>query len=1093
MRLISRYFELSGVPDGLLQEWSGRHRQVRQAIDQRLAERVSELEGQVDAGGPGAGAAAARLEALERSGQLLPAEQRAVAMTTRAAKGDGALQTAGDLDQAWYDAASEHDFDARSVQTLRNPYLRLDQPRGLDENQLDRRILERLTEFDATFAPREARAVALEVVAGSDPAAGLAALERLGERSEILGLADGRQTTRAHRGMERAAVAAADRLAAGEGNPIPARLVDAQITGLQDQLAAQGARLASEQAQAVRAACSDRQLSVIVGQAGTGKSTGLTAVGRAHQAAGQTVVVTSTGAQAAERLTAELAQEGVNAAGYSTAALQAAVARGAVQLGSEVTVIHDEAALASTREQAWLLQTAAGGGARVIEVGDPRQSHAVGAGGLWPQIETAASEHGGLVELSRIVRAKDAADRRDQARGRAGEHDQALQGYAARGRVLIVDSQRQAEDQALDAAQEDRQAGKAALVVVQTSNEQLDALNARGQALRVQDGELGEREVALAGRSYGLRSGDEIVLRAASVPPELGAIRNGTRGRVLDVSDDEQTATMRLADGREAGWERAQLDAASARLSYVTHTFPAQGQTVDRAHVIAAEHADANGTYVALTRAREQTRIYASAERLTPDGEPEPGRVADRQALLEVLSEQLGRTEVEAPSIAVALAHEQRVEREHAREREPDVDVHVGERLRERDELVERRAERDRLQAELDSYPADTVREIARLRGRAGSERELADGDAWRAGQWQQKYEDLGFLARRGHDGRQIQERADRFAAAAEEQQRGAEKLAGHARALADGPDGPGAWERAHPDIREQLHEAETQLAAAVDRHADQSPSLARGVDGAAEYQQLAWLRAERERLASELDGYPTARAFEADRAERRADRAAEDAQDAGDRAARAAREYKEMGRLARHGQRGTRAQERQQIAEQQADHYTQRAEAERQTARQAREQPGGPVEWDRQHPGVRERLDIYEHAVEVATEQQARRAVMRDPAVAVRVLGHPPRDQEQREVWDRGARAISAYRLAYEITDRRHVLGPEPDRGGPGGFEQHADWEHAAKLILQARRELGVGDDRGRGPVSEQARYVPELTPPQLDRGRDRGIGFGM
>ncbi len=130
----------------------------------------------------------------------------------------------------------------------------------------------------------------------------------------------------------------------------------------------------------------------------------------------------------------------------------------------------------------------------------------------------------------------------------------------------------------------------------------------------------------MAGRPYGLYAGDEIVLRAASTHPELGAVRNGTRGRLLDVADDEQTATVVLSDGREASWERAQLDAASARLAYVSHTFPAQGQTVDRAHVIAGEHSDSNGTYVALTRAREHTHLYASTERLDADDEHGGGR-----------------------------------------------------------------------------------------------------------------------------------------------------------------------------------------------------------------------------------------------------------------------------------------------------------------------------------------------------------------------------------------------------------------------------------------------------------------------------------
>jgi len=834
-----RYFELSGVPQGLVERWSGRHRQVRQAIDRRLAERVLELQGQVAGGGPGADAAAERLAALERSGQLLPAEQRAVAMSTRAAKGEGALQTAGDLDRAWWQTAREHDFDARSVEALLH-----ESGRAVDvaepELAIERRILDRLTEFDATFAPREARAVALEAVAGGDPAAGLAALEQLRERSEILELADGRETTRRHRGAERAAVTAARALADTPTEAIDPELVDADVSELQSALALDGAQLAAEQEQAMRVACSERRLVVVVGQAGTGKSTALTGVARAHQAAGQRIVVTSTGAQAAERLTAELAQEGVNAEGYSTAALQAAVARGAVQLGPGVTVIHDEAALASTREQAWLLQTAAVGGARVIEVGDPRQSHAVGAGGLWPAIETAASEHGGLVELSRIVRAKDAADRRDQARWRAGEHDQALAGFSRRGRVLIADTQRQAEDQALEAAHSDRREGKTALVVVQTSNEQLDGLNARAQALRVQDGELGGQAVALAGRPYGLYAGDEIVLRAASVHPELGAVRNGTRGMVLDVADGEQAATVQLTDGRQASFDRGQLDAGSARLGYVSHTWPAQGQTVDRAHVIAGEHSDANGTYVALTRAREQTRLYASAERLD-DGDQDGGR-EDR---LGRLADRLGRSEPEVPSIAVPLAHEQRVERELAKQsvpsprrgdRRPGSDDDVSRRQapdqRERREQQHAREQRDQAAVQLQHARTErdlAARVIATLPRDPEIQHALADAQdaagqaqyaAVQAGQLTDQLSDLGRFARLGERGRalkaQLAETRGWERQAAERQQR-LEQDAESRQARLDQQ--RQVWDAQHPGAPQRHQSAQRAYEHAHDRH----------------------------------------------------------------------------------------------------------------------------------------------------------------------------------------------------------------------------------------------------------------------------------
>jgi len=681
-----RYFELRGVPAALTDEWSARHRQVREQIDGRLGERLGELRAEVQRGGPGAAPAAARLEALERSGQLMPAEQRAIAIATRSPKDE--LATAGDLDRAWWEAAREHGFDARSVEALRERG-RAEPP----ERQLGARIAARLTEFDATFAPREARAVALEVAAGDSPERALTALERLGELREVLDLADGRQTTRTHRALERRAEAAAGQLAAARGAALGGELVDGEVERLGRELAAQGATLADEQEQAVRAACSDARLVVVVGQAGTGKSTALTGVARAHQAAGRDIVVTSTGAQAAERLAGELGERGVSADGYSTAALQAAVARGAVVLSPETTIIHDEAALASTREQRWLLGAAVDGGARVIAVGDPRQSQAVGAAGLWPAIEQTAREHGAHVELERIVRARDPADRRDQRLWRAGAHERALSGYAQRGRVVVEDRQQRAEDRALEAAHADRQAGKASLVVVQTTNDQLDALNARAQALRIQDGELGRDDVALRDRPYALRAGDHVVLRAASTHPELGTVRNGTRGEVLDVAAGH-SATLRLADGREATWQREQLDAASVRLGYVAHSWPAQGVTVDRGHMIAAEHADANGSYVALTRARESTHIYASTERLD---DVELDRDGDREQQTARLAETLGRSEQQVPSIATPLAHQHQQHAEPARESsEPKQERQDTEHNGEHAEAAKRPAEPER-------------------------------------------------------------------------------------------------------------------------------------------------------------------------------------------------------------------------------------------------------------------------------------------------------------------------------------------------------------------------------------------------------------
>ena len=503
-----RYFELPGVPDGLRERWSSRHHEVAAAIERRLGEKCAALTAEIEQGGPAAADAAARLEALERSGRLMPAEERRFALSSRAAK--ATLATAGDLDRAWWETAVAHGFDARTVEALRT--------RGREipptPHDVERDVLARLTEFDATFAPREARATALEAAADLGPEAGLAALGALHDRGELLDLADGGQTTRAYRALERATVARAGDVARTRVAAIAEHIVAGQVHALAGGLAVRGAVIAPEQERAVELACGDRQLVVIVGQAGTGKSTALLGVARAHEQAGRRIVVASTGAQAAERLAGELREGGVDGRGYSTTALRVNVEQGLLELDGEVTVLHDEAALASTREQAWLLGAVGESGARLVMIGDPRQSQAVGAGGLWPVLEQTARGEGGFVELSRIVRAQDPADRRDQAVFRSGQHERALAGYAERGLVVFAADQRRAEDRALEAAQADRAAGRRTLVVAETSNEQLDGLNARAQAIRIQEGELGPASLPLTGRPYALHGGDMIVMRS---------------------------------------------------------------------------------------------------------------------------------------------------------------------------------------------------------------------------------------------------------------------------------------------------------------------------------------------------------------------------------------------------------------------------------------------------------------------------------------------------------------------------------------------------------------------------------------------------
>ena len=797
-----RYFEVSGVPDGLRDRWSSRHRQVSEAIELRLGEKRAALEAQIAAGGPDGASAAQRLDALERSGRLMPAEERRFAISSRAGK--GGLATAGDLDREWWETAVEYGFDARSVERLREQ----GREREFNAPALQAEVLGRLTEFDATFAPREARAVALEAAAELGPERGLAALDELGARGEVLDLADGRQTTRAHRALERQTVAAVVSLGRGRVVAVQEPLVSGEVHRLASELRPGGVELAPEQEEAVRLACGDRQLAVIVGQAGTGKSTAVLAIARAHQQAGRRTVVASTGAQAAERLAGELHDGGVDARGYSTAALRANVESGRLSLDPGVTVLHDEAALASTREQAWLFHTVGASGARLIAIGDPRQSQAVGAGGLWPSLEETARQQDALAELTRIVRARDPADRRDQSLWRSGQHERALRGYEERGLIVLEPERRLAEDRALEGAQADRAAGRRTLVIAETSNEQLDALNARAQAIRLQEGELGVEEMPVTGRPYGLHAGDEFVVRAPIRHPELGPVRNGVGGEVVGVNAPCERAMLRLTDGREGLFDRDLIDAGQVRLAYAAHPFPAQGQTTDTTHVISGPLSSAEGSYVGLTRAREQTHVYAAT------GELELAPDAGRDQTLTGLAAHLGRSEPEIPSIRVPLAHEQRVQREHERESLP------AEGDRETGDLDRLRAERDRLRALVATFPSEVAANVARLEQRAEESMRASRQAAENAEADRLELENMGRRQRRGRQAQAVQARRSSEQARAQEAGESERLVRAEIEGILAGADSPARWESEHPGAREQRGEAEGEFDRAVDEAA---------------------------------------------------------------------------------------------------------------------------------------------------------------------------------------------------------------------------------------------------------------------------------
>ena len=276
---------------------------------------------------------------------------------------------------------------------------------------------------------------------------------------------------------------------------------------------------------------------------------------------------------------------------------------------------------------------------------------------------------------------------------------------------------------------------------------------------------------------------------------------------MLSVDAGLGQATVRLADGREGTFDRPLLDAAQTRLAYVSHPFPAQGQTTDTTHVIATRLSTAEGSYVGLTRARSRTHVYAASDEL----ELQPG--AQREMQLAALAERLGRSVPEMPSIRVPLAHEQRVEREHTERTAPNARPAM---------IAEFRAERDRLRDLVRTYPTSAAEDISLLeRSAADFARHAAGADA-AAGSLRAELDGMGRRGSRANELRTLLTVQERRAENARQAELAARtKLA----ETTTGPKSPARWEAEHPQAREHLADAERALARAV------STAAARAVD----------------------------------------------------------------------------------------------------------------------------------------------------------------------------------------------------------------------------------------------------------------------
>lgn len=354
--------------------------------------------------------------------------------------------------------------------------------------------------------------------------------------------------------------------------------------------------LSGEQADALTHLTDGRDLGIVVGHAGTGKSAMLGVAREAWEVAGYRVRGVALSGIAADGL-----ESGSGIASRTIASLEHGWAQGRDGLSARDVLVIDEAGMVGTRQLERVLSHAAEAGAKVVLVGDPQQLQSIEAGAAFRSLYEC---HGGA-RIDEVRRQREDWQReatRDLATGWSGT---AIQAYDSHGMVHAAATREEARADLIDRWDHDRQAEPVQSRIILThTNAEVRALNALARERMRAATDLGEDVSLTVERGERAFAGGDRVMFLQN-DRGLG-VKNGTIGTIEEVS--AQSMSVRTDDGRDVSFDLKAYDRLDHGYAATIHK--AQGMTVDRTHVLATPGLDAHSSYVALSRHRDGLDLH---------------------------------------------------------------------------------------------------------------------------------------------------------------------------------------------------------------------------------------------------------------------------------------------------------------------------------------------------------------------------------------------------------------------------------------------------------------------------------------------------
>ncbi|HMC50386.1 MAG TPA: MobF family relaxase [Solirubrobacterales bacterium] len=537
-----------------------------------------------------------RAEILEAAGADASARARQVAtLSTRKAKEELEL---GDLRQRWAEQAQEIGLDREAIALTMGREAELATSPTLA--QLDREVTAHASHFDRCDAIQAVAnmlpngAPAQEVQSAADAFLSSDSVVRVAETPKGL-----RFTTTRIWALERQALETAQRMAAearAEAGELAAKRIIRERPTLKDDQREMVYRLLTVKEGIV----------VVIGEAGTGKSFATVAAAEGWASVGIELRAVAPTWRAANVLKAE----GLEAT--TVAGMLRDLDRNETRLSSRTVLMVDEASMVGSEQLARLIDHGDKAKAKLVLVGDPEQLGSIDAGGLFAAI----AERTDPVHLHEVIRHNHEVDREAAKLIREGRSREALDLYQEAERVTIKETPELVRGAMVEDWWRSFSQGEDALMVAKRNSE-VERLNAIAREQVKAEGRLGAEEIAVGGAPFA--AGDQVITR---VNDQAAGIFNRERWQVAQVDAERGRMILEGIDqARRVEVGRDYLDrttlggnAPAVQHAYAVTTYCAQGATVDTAYVRAEPSTDKQEMYVATSRTREQTYLYATPE-----------------------------------------------------------------------------------------------------------------------------------------------------------------------------------------------------------------------------------------------------------------------------------------------------------------------------------------------------------------------------------------------------------------------------------------------------------------------------------------------